>query len=245
MIHDPDTLFSNLVSIAKVNNPNFDVVELEKAYRFAAKSHGEQMRQSGDAYITHPVEVATIVAGLRVDQSSVVAALLHDVVEDTPVTLIEIEKEFGKVVSELVDGLTKIAKIEFRSNQERLAENFRKMVMAMAKDLRVIVIKLCDRLHNMRTIKALPIAKRVRIAQETMDIYAPLANRLGIYGIKSELEDLCLRQLKPEIYDDLKQKISIKIKIMRILIFRKSIYRKIDIDIISTIDRRCRSIYRY
>jgi guanosine-3',5'-bis(diphosphate) 3'-pyrophosphohydrolase len=210
MIHDPDTLFSNLVSIAKVNNPNFDVVELEKAYRFAAKSHGEQMRQSGDAYITHPVEVATIVAGLRVDQSSVVAALLHDVVEDTPVTLIEIEKEFGKVVSELVDGLTKIAKIEFRSNQERLAENFRKMVMAMAKDLRVIVIKLCDRLHNMRTIKALPIAKRVRIAQETMDIYAPLANRLGIYGIKSELEDLCLRQLKPEIYDDLKQKISIK-----------------------------------
>jgi guanosine-3',5'-bis(diphosphate) 3'-pyrophosphohydrolase len=208
--HDPEVLFRDLIRQATLNVPQTDESVLRKAFEFAAKSHLDQRRQSGELYVTHPIEVATIVAGLKVDMASVVAALLHDVVEDTSVSLAEIEKEFGKSVSDLVDGLTKIGKIEFRSNQEKLAENFRKMVIAMAKDLRVIVIKLCDRLHNMRTIKALPPAKRLRIAQETMDIYAPLANRLGIYGIKSELEDLCLRQIKPEIYDDLKKKISVK-----------------------------------
>lgn len=207
---DPSDLFKELVSVAKVNVPGFDEAILRKAYDYAARCHGDQKRHSGEPYVTHPIEVSMIVASLKVDMPSLTAALLHDVVEDTHVSLEDVEKDFGKTVAELVDGLTKIAKIEFRSNQEKLAENFRKMVIAMAKDLRVIIIKLADRLHNMRTIKALPPAKRLRIAQETMDIYAPLANRLGIYGIKSELEDLCLRQLKPEIYDELKKKVAAK-----------------------------------
>ena len=207
---DPCDLFQELVSVAKVNVPGFDEAILRKAYEYAASCHGDQKRHSGEPYVTHPIEVSMIVASLKVDMPSLTAALLHDVVEDTHVSLEDVEKDFGKTVAELVDGLTKIAKIEFRSNQEKLAENFRKMVIAMAKDLRVIIIKLADRLHNMRTIKALPPPKRLRIAQETMDIYAPLANRLGIYGIKSELEDLCLRQLKPEIYDELKKKVAAK-----------------------------------
>jgi GTP pyrophosphokinase len=206
----PEELFQKLASAIQASLPNPDIGLLRKAYEFAARSHGEQKRHSGEPYITHPIEVATIVAGLNVDMASIIAAILHDVVEDTDISLSVIEKEFGKTIADLVDGLTKIGKIEFRSNQERLAENFRKMVMAMGKDLRVIIVKLADRLHNMRTIKVLPPAKRRRIAQETMDIYTPLANRLGIYGIKSELEDLCLRQLKPEIYDELKQKIQSK-----------------------------------
>ncbi len=207
---DPEEIFRELVALAKTNVPGFDEAILRKGFEYAARCHGDQKRHSGEPYVTHPIEVALIVASLKVDMASLTAALLHDVVEDTHVSLEDVERDFGKTVADLVDGLTKIAKIEFRSNQEKLAENFRKMVIAMAKDLRVIIIKLADRLHNMRTIKALPPAKRIRIAQETMDIYAPLANRLGIYGIKSELEDLCLRQLKPEIYDELKKKIAAK-----------------------------------
>ncbi|MCX6124954.1 MAG: bifunctional (p)ppGpp synthetase/guanosine-3',5'-bis(diphosphate) 3'-pyrophosphohydrolase [Proteobacteria bacterium] len=203
-------LYAELVGEGKKNVQGFDETVLKKAFDYASHCHQDQKRQSGEPYVTHPIEVATIVAGFKVDMASITAAILHDVVEDTHVTLEDVERDFGKTVADLVDGLTKIAKIEFRSNQERLAENFRKMVIAMAKDLRVIIVKLADRLHNMRTIKALPPAKRIRIAQETMDIYAPLANRLGIYGVKSELEDLCLRQLKPEIYEDLKRKIAAK-----------------------------------
>ena len=206
----PDELYGDLAAIVSQNIPNFQEPLLRKAFEFACRCHGDQKRYSGEPYVTHPVEVASIVAGFKVDQASVIAALLHDVVEDTEVSLETISKEFDPTIAELVDGLTKIARIEFRSNQEKLAENFRKMVMAMAKDLRVIIIKLADRLHNMRTIKALPEAKRQRIAQETMDIYAPLANRLGMYGVKSELEDLCLRHLKPEIYTELKSKIASK-----------------------------------
>lgn len=206
----PDELYGDLAAIVSQNIPNFQESLLKKAFEFACRCHGDQKRYSGEPYVTHPVEVASIVAGFKVDQASVIAALLHDVVEDTEVSLETIAREFDPTIAELVDGLTKIARIEFRSSQEKLAENFRKMVMAMAKDLRVIIIKLADRLHNMRTIKALPETKRQRIAQETMDIYAPLANRLGMYGVKSELEDLCLRQLKPEIYTDLKSKIASK-----------------------------------
>lgn len=206
----PDELYRDLAALVAQNIPNFNEAKLHKAFEFACRCHGDQKRHSGEPYVTHPVEVASIVATFKVDEASVIAALLHDVVEDTEVSLETIEKEFDKTIAELVDGLTKIAKIEFRSNQEKLAENFRKMVIAMAKDLRVIIVKLADRLHNMRTIKALPAPKRLRIAQETMDIYAPLANRLGMYGVKSELEDLCLRQIKPEIYDELKTKIASK-----------------------------------
>lgn len=209
-IKTPEELYRDLADLVAKNIPNFNEAKLRKAFEFACRCHGDQKRHSGEPYVTHPVAVASIVATFKVDDASVIAALLHDVVEDTDVSLETIEKEFDKTTAELVDGLTKIAKIEFRSNQEKLAENFRKMVIAMAKDLRVIIVKLADRLHNMRTIKALPAQKRQRIAQETMDIYAPLANRLGMYGVKSELEDLCLRQIKPEIYDELKTKIASK-----------------------------------
>lgn len=187
-----------------------DLQMVEKAYKFGCRCHDGQTRKSGEPYITHPLEVALIVCSLKLDVASIVAAILHDTVEDTDCTLDEIEEHFGNEVSNLVDGLTKIGKIKFQSKQERLAENFRKMILAMAKDLRVILVKLCDRLHNLRTIGSLPSEKRRRISQETLDIYAPLANRLGIYGIKSELEDLCLRELKREIYQEIRQKIASK-----------------------------------
>lgn len=202
--------FARLVTKLKTYMNTEALQVVEHAYHFAAKAHCDQIRKSGEPYVTHPVAVAAILADLKLDMASIVAAILHDTVEDTAVTLADVEKEFGDQVATLVDGLTKIGKVKFRSNQERLAENFRKMIVAMAKDLRVILIKLADRLHNMRTISALAGVKANRIAQETLDIYAPLANRLGIYGIKSELEDACLRQLKSEIYYDIKQKVAAK-----------------------------------
>ena len=189
-----------------------DVEQIKLAFIYAEKKHRNQKRRSGEPYITHPLAVAEILVEFQVDASSVISAILHDVVEDTDGTLAEIEKLFGKTISDLVDGLTKIGKIKFRSNEERMAENFRKMVLAMAKDLRVILVKLADRLHNMRTLEVLNIEKRKRIAQETFDIYAPLANRLGIYGIKSELEDLCLKETKYEIYKEIASNVAAKKK---------------------------------
>lgn len=183
---------------------------IKRAAQFAAKYHDGQKRRSGEPYITHPLAVAGIVCSLKLDPASVVAAILHDTVEDTPCTLDDISTTFGEEISVLVDGLTKLGKIKFSSKQERLAENFRKMIMAMAKDLRVILIKLCDRLHNMRTMECLPEEKARRISQETLDIYAPLANRLGVYNVKSELEDLCLRILKPDFYQAIRQKVASK-----------------------------------
>jgi guanosine-3',5'-bis(diphosphate) 3'-pyrophosphohydrolase len=206
----PDLLFHELQTAVRGYLPNQDLSPLEKAYKFGADRHGPQLRVSGEPYITHPLNVALILTRFKVDLASITAAILHDVVEDTETPLAEIEQLFGKQVADLVDGMTKIGKIEFRSSQERLAENFRKMLFAMAKDVRVILIKLADRLHNMRTIEALPPPKRRRITQETLDIYAPLASRLGIYGIKSELEDLCLRQMKSDVYQELKSKIALK-----------------------------------
>jgi guanosine-3',5'-bis(diphosphate) 3'-pyrophosphohydrolase len=187
---------------------------IESAFRFAVEKHKNQKRKSGEDYVTHPIAVAGILSLLKADPSSIIAAILHDVLEDTPTSFQDIETHFGTVVAQLVDGLTKISKFQsqFRSNQERMAENFRKMMIAMAKDLRVILIKIADRLHNMRTIDCLPQEKRQRIAQETLDIYAPLAGRLGIYGLKSELEDLCLRQTKYPIYKDISKKIAVKKK---------------------------------
>ncbi len=190
--------------------PETSISLVRKAYEKANEWHGDQKRQSGEPYITHPLAVANILTELKVDLSSIIAAILHDVVEDTHATIDDVKKEFGEEVAGLVDGLTKIAKIKFQSSQERLAENFRKMIVAMAKDIRVILIKLADRLHNMRTLEHVPEEKRVRIAQETQDIYAPLTNRLGIYQFKSELEDLCLRYLKPTVYQELRSKIATK-----------------------------------
>lgn len=206
----PEDEYQALLHALDTYMPHADRKPIREAYEFAANCHISQKRASGEPYICHPLAVAGIVATLKLDTQSIVAAILHDTVEDTAATLEDIEKHFGPEVRDLVDGLTKISKIKFRSNEEKLAENFRKMIVAMAKDLRVILIKLCDRMHNMRTIDELPMEKRKRIAQETLDIYAPLANRLGIYGIKSELEDLCLRVLKYEVYQDLRRKISAK-----------------------------------
>jgi GTP pyrophosphokinase len=206
----PEEEYQGLLRSLETYMPQIDKKPIELAYEYAAKCHAPQKRASGEPYITHPLAVASIVATLKLDTPSIVAAILHDTVEDTNATLEEIEQLFGTEVRDLVDGLTKISKIKFRSNEEKLAENFRKMIVAMAKDLRVILIKLCDRLHNMRTMDNLALEKRKRIAQETLDIYAPLANRLGIYGIKSELEDLCLRTLKYEVYQEIRRKISSK-----------------------------------
>ncbi|MFQ5597281.1 MAG: RelA/SpoT family protein [Nitrospiria bacterium] len=185
--------------------PNMEV--LDQAYRFADKAHKGQRRQSGEAYLHHPIEVAGILTQLKLDLPSITAALLHDVVEDTHYTIEDIRQEFGDGVATLVDGVTKIGKIVFKNNQEKQAENFRKMIVSMSADIRVLLIKLADRLHNMRTIDALPEEKKERIAKETLDIYAPLANRLGIGWVKSELEDLCFRALKPDLHHMLAKKV--------------------------------------
>ena len=183
---------------------------LKKAYDFSREVHKGQLRESGEPYFTHLTEVASIVAGLRMDCASIVAALLHDTVEDTLITLDQIKEEFGDETAFIVDGLTKISKLSFKSSEEVQAENIRKMIVAMAKDIRVIIIKLADRLHNLRTLNFLSEERRIKIAQETLDIFAPLANRLGIFSIKSELEDLSLKYLNPAVYKDLSSKISSK-----------------------------------
>ena len=177
-----------------------DLAKIKKAYAYAEKAHSGQVRISGEAYIIHPLNVAYILTGLHLDDETICAALLHDVVEDTCATLEEMESMFGKNVMELIDGVTKLGRIEYMSKEDVKLENYRKMFLAMAKDIRVIMIKLADRLHNMRTLKCMREDKRRRIAKETIEVYAPLANRLGISSIKVELEDLCLRYLEPEAY---------------------------------------------
>ncbi len=193
-------------------NPTADLDQIQKAYAFAEKAHTGQARVSGEPYLSHPLHVTGILADLKMDVTTLVAGLLHDAVEDTPATLREIRTLFGGEVADLVDGVTKLGKIPFRSHEERQAESFRKMVLAMSKDIRILLVKLADRLHNMRTLEPLPEDKRHLIAQETLDIYAPLAHRLGIYWLKSELEDLCLRHLDPPAYYDLAAKVSKKRK---------------------------------
>jgi len=188
-------------------NPQADLDVIKKAYVFSAKVHQGQTRRSGEPYLVHPLETAGILVEMKMDVPSIVTALLHDTVEDTVTTLEEIEQYFGEEVRNLVDGVTKLSKIKFSTSEEKQAENFRKMIMAMAKDIRVILIKLADRLHNMRTLEYMPEGKRVEIAQETMDIYAPIANRLGIQQMKIELEDLAFKYLEPEVYGIIDQKV--------------------------------------
>jgi GTP pyrophosphokinase len=183
---------------------------LKKAYAFAAKAHEGQKRSSGEDYIIHPINVAATLIKLHMDMDTIISGLLHDVVEDCDITPETIEKEFGTSVAALVVGLTKISKIKFKTKEESQAENFRKMVVAMAKDIRVIFVKLSDRMHNMRTLQYVSEEKQKNIAQETLDIYVPLASRLGINSVKSDLEDLCLRFLKPDIYYRLAEKVTMK-----------------------------------
>lgn len=198
----------SLIETIRKYDPKADVSLVARAYEFSERVHRGQKRASGEPYFTHPVEVAKIVAELRLDVVSVAAALLHDTVEDTLTTLDTIRAEFGDEVARLVDGLTKISQISFSSREEKQAENVRKMLISMAKDIRVVLIKLADRTHNMRTLDALPRERQIEIAQETLDLYAPLAHRLGIYGLKSELEDQCLRYLQPEVYHQLKRAVA-------------------------------------
>lgn len=191
-------------------NPQANTQMVRKAYEQAESAHEGQLRHSGEPYLKHPLAVAGILTQLKVDVPSIVAGLLHDTLEDTQFTRDQIEKHFGEEVAKLVDGVTKIGKIEFKSYEEKQAENFRKMLLYMAEDIRVILVKLADRLHNMRTLGCLPEQKQKRIAQETLDIYAPLANRLGIGWMKNELEDLCFQYLMSEVYFDLVGKLARK-----------------------------------
>src|SRR5437667_9569060 len=181
---------------------------LERAYRFSERSHRGQQRASGEPYLSHPLEVAHLLVGFRMDVTTVTAGLLHDVLEDTEATKDDLKREFGPEIADLVDGVTKIGKLAFSSREERQAENFRKMLVAMARDLRVVMLKLADRLHNMRTLDYLPADKTKKIAQETLDIYAPLAHRLGMAKVKAELEDLALRALNPGDYVDLQKRVA-------------------------------------
>ncbi|MBI5535045.1 MAG: bifunctional (p)ppGpp synthetase/guanosine-3',5'-bis(diphosphate) 3'-pyrophosphohydrolase [Deltaproteobacteria bacterium] len=194
-----------LVSRVKAYQPNADTDLLARAYAYAGQAHEGQVRKSGAPYFAHPAAVAEVITELRLDAASVCAGLLHDVVEDTPQTLTDVERQFGAEVAFLVDGVTKLSKINFTSRQDREAENFRKMLVAMARDIRVLLVKLCDRVDNMRTLEYMSPEAQERISRETMEIYAPLANRLGIQRFKSELEDLAFKHLEPDAFKRLEQ----------------------------------------
>ena len=198
---------SSLTQLVKTYLPKREIDKVWEAYRFSEKAHSGQKRRSGEAYISHPVSVACIAARFHLDSQSIQAALLHDVVEDTESTELEIESKFGKQVSTLVTGLSKLDKVEFQDANEAQAENFRKMLLAMTQDVRVMLIKLSDRLHNMQTIQSLDERKKIRIAQETVDIYAPIANRLGLNNLYQELEDLCFEVLHPVRYKTIQKAI--------------------------------------
>ncbi len=189
-------------------NPNYDIELIERAYDTAEEMHRGQLRKSGEPYLIHPMAVAEILAGLGMDEETIVAGLLHDVVEDTEYTEEELIRDFGEEVGLLVDGVTKLSSLKFESKQQRQVENLRKMFLAMSKDIRVLIIKLSDRLHNLRTINYMTHDKIVEKCQETLDIYAPLAARLGIYSMKMELEDIALKFLEPEAYYDLAEQVS-------------------------------------
>ena len=207
----PEQLYQELISRVRKYHPSDDISLIEKAYNLASMAHKNQLRKSGEPYIIHPLSVAIILAELQLDKETIVSGILHDVVEDTVITDEELRDQFGNYVALIVDGVTKLEKIRYNGDKlEYQAENLRKMFLAMAKDIRVIMVKLADRLHNMRTLQYQPPERQVEIARETMDIYAPLAQRLGISKMKVELDDLSLKYLEPEVYYDLADKISIR-----------------------------------
>lgn len=199
------TRINDIIEQVTSYHPEADLELIRKAYVFSAKVHQGQTRLSGEPYLNHSLSVAKILADLNLDEYSVSTGLLHDTVEDTYTTLDEIEEIFGHEVAFLVDGVTSISKISIKSQLDRQAENFRKMILAMSKDIRVILVKLADRIHNMRTLQYVPPDKQKKIAQQTLDIYAPLANRLGIFLIKKELEDLSLRYIHEEVYKEIEE----------------------------------------
>ncbi len=205
---EPDEMYQKLVETIRKYRPTTDLAGVDQAYALAKKAHGEQKRKSGEPYINHPLAVAIILAELQMDKETIIAGILHDVVEDTAITDEELRAQFGNEVALLVDGVTKLTQLNYSQDKLELqAENLRKMFIAMAKDIRVIVIKLADRLHNMRTMQYQSPAKQIEKSRETMDIYSPLAQRLGISKIKTEMDDLSLKYLHPEIYKDLTEQI--------------------------------------
>lgn len=207
---DTDALVDKIIDMVKEYSPSANTDMIYVAYRLAKSAHSHQFRRSGEPYIEHPVQIAYIAAQLSLDATAISSALLHDVVEDTPYTYEDIETLFGENVAELVDGVTKLRQIKYNTREEQQVENLRKMFFAMSKDIRVIMIKLIDRLHNMRTLNYMPRAKQLMISKETLDVYAPLAHRLGMSKIKIELEDLALKYLDPVAYDEITQSINQK-----------------------------------
>jgi GTP pyrophosphokinase len=201
---------ADLIQNVRRYDPSLDPAWLESVYALAEGAHREQRRASGESYIEHPLQVAAILADLEMDRATVAAALLHDVVEDTVITSEEVAERFGDEIAQLVDGVTKLTRIPYQSKEDAQVENLRKMFLAMAKDIRVIIIKLADRLHNMRTLASLPPAKQQTIARETLEIYAPIAHRLGIWRMKWDLEDLALRYLDPDAYRDIAERVAKK-----------------------------------
>ncbi|MGO9356618.1 MAG: RelA/SpoT family protein [Xanthobacteraceae bacterium] len=198
----------DLVERVKAYNPDTDEDLLNRAYVYAMMAHGEQTRASGDPYFSHPLEVAAILTDLKLDDATIVAALLHDTIEDTEATRAEIDQVFGHEIGALVEGLTKLKRLELVSREAKQAENLRKLLLAVANDIRVLLVKLADRLHNMRTLEFVPPASRRRIAEETIDIYAPLAGRMGMHEMREELEDLAFRELDPEAYDVVNERLN-------------------------------------
>src|ERR1700680_4715547 len=190
----------DLIERVKRYNPGTSEALLNRAYVYAMKAHGEQKRASGDPYFSHPLEVAAILTDLKLDDATIAAALLHDTIEDTTATRAEIDQMFGKDIGALVEGLTKLKKLDLVTKEAKQAENLRKLLLAIADDVRVLLVKLADRLHNMRTLSHVPPETRRRTAEETLDIYAPLAGRMGMHEMREELEDLAFRELKPEAY---------------------------------------------
>ncbi len=241
-----DASYAQLAEAIEKSNKSYDLPRIEAAYELAKKAHEGQVRSSGDPYISHPIAVAVILVGLGMDSDTIIGALLHDVVEDTSVTLEDIEKLFGADVAELVDGVTKLANIPYSSRAEQQAENVRKMLLAMAKDVRVVIIKLADRLHNMRTLDfRIPEKQRVK-SLETMEIYAPLAHRLGIRSVKEELEDLSLKHLDPVAYHEIEQQLALRKEDREA--FLKNIIKRIQArleseHVTAQIDGRVKSIY--
>ncbi|HEX4134741.1 MAG TPA: bifunctional (p)ppGpp synthetase/guanosine-3',5'-bis(diphosphate) 3'-pyrophosphohydrolase [Bryobacteraceae bacterium] len=199
--------FEELLALVREARPKDDLAPIEKAYRFASQYHAGQTRASGEPYMSHPVAVSKILAGMRMDVVSIETGLLHDVVEDTSVTTADVQKNFGDEVARCVDGVTKLSKINFFSAEDRQAESYRKMLLAMVNDIRVIIVKLADRLHNMRTLDSLSPERRERIARETLEIYAPIAHRLGMGKVRGELEDLAFRHLDPEAFAEISRTI--------------------------------------
>ena len=241
-----DPLFAKLTDAIEKSNKSYDLERIKAAFTMARQAHEGQMRSSGDPYISHPIEVAIILVGLGMDSDTIIGGILHDVVEDTSITLEDIQKRFGGDVADLVDGVTKLANIPYSSRAEQQAENVRKMLLAMAKDVRVVIIKLADRLHNMRTLDyRTPEKQRVK-SLETMEIYAPLAHRLGIRSVKEELEDLSLKHLDPVAYHEIEQQLALRKEDREA--FLSNIIKRIEArleeeHVTAQIDGRVKSIY--